>query len=55
MRRGRRYRWGYRKRKAMNPWLYTILVIGLLAFGIWMTYLIGSSDMPDWVKFLLLS
>lgn len=33
------------------PWLAALAAIAL---GVGLTYLIGSSDLPDWVKFLLL-
>lgn len=33
---------------------YYVGVILVLAICVWLTYLIGTSDLPDWVKFLLL-
>ena len=34
--------------------LYIVLPIILISIGIGLIYLIGSSDLSDWVKFLLL-
>lgn len=28
--------------------------IGAIVLGVWLTYLIGTSDLPMWVKFMLL-
>lgn len=35
--------------------MYTIIGIVVLAIGFGFAYLIGASDLPDWVKFWLLS
>ena len=49
-----------KKYKAMrirnNIWLITVcaLTLFMIAFGIAVTYWIGTSNLPDWVKFLLL-
>lgn len=40
----------------MKELLISILLIVLIfAIGIFVSYLIGESDLPDWVKFWLLS
>ena len=40
----------------MKELLITLLMIALLlAAGIFVSYLVGESSLPDWVKFWLLS
>lgn len=34
---------------------FVIIAIILIALSFWITYLIGTSDLPNWVKFWLLS
>ena len=35
--------------------LYVFFSLIVLAFGIWLIYIIGESDLPFWVKLWLLS
>lgn len=35
-------------------WMPWLIVIVLLGFSIWFTYVISNSDMPDWLKWWLL-
>lgn len=39
----------------MKFWVSLLLIIGGTALGLWLTYVIGNSDLPLWVKFALLS
>ena len=35
--------------------IHILLIVLILAIGLFITYLIGESNLPDWVKFWLLS
>lgn len=35
-------------------WMPWLIVIVLLVFSLWFTYIIGNSNMPDWLKWWLL-
>ena len=35
--------------------IYVVFPLVCLAFGIWLAYIIGESDLPFWVKLWLLS
>lgn len=34
---------------------YILLIVGILVLSIFVVLLIGNSDLPDWLKFYLLS
>lgn len=35
--------------------IHILLAVGILAISLFVAYLIGESNMPDWLKFWLLS
>ena len=38
----------------MGLFWYVVIIVGAIVFSIGFTYVIATSDMPDWLKFWLL-